>query len=142
MADFLLHLLLRAATPIAPLGGGVLGAVRAVREGLPITAVNEFVEAGILGVAELDRLGIPRHGSGHQGDQGKLTPEQSDRLLRVARIIRQAEGTFGSQDKARRWLRRPTAALDGQAPLDLLDTEIGARSVEDLLGRIAHGIAA
>jgi putative toxin-antitoxin system antitoxin component (TIGR02293 family) len=143
MADFLLHLLLKAAViPFAAPGGGILGAVRAVREGLPIPVVDETVDADILSMAELDRLGIPHRRPGHQRGQGKLTPEQSDRLLRVVRIIREAEGTFGSRDKARRWLRRPTAALDGQAPLDLLDTEIGARSVEDLLGRIAQGIAA
>ncbi|MBS0562365.1 MAG: DUF2384 domain-containing protein, partial [Proteobacteria bacterium] len=73
---------------------------------------------------------------------GTLTPEQSDRILRLARILAAAEETFGAQDKAARWLRRPTAPLGGEAPLDRLDTDQGAREVENLLGRIAHGIAA
>ena len=53
-----------------------------------------------------------------------------------------AEETFGSQEKAARWLRRPTVALDGEAPLDLLDTSEGSRAVETLLGRIDHGLGA
>ena len=60
----------------------------------------------------------------------------------MARLIAVAEETFGSQEKANIWLRRPTTALGGEAPLDLLDTDEGARQVETLLGRIAHGIAA
>ena len=53
-----------------------------------------------------------------------------------------AEETFGDPTKAAAWLKRPTRALDGKAPLDLLDTEIGAGKVEQLLTRIAYGIAA
>ena len=74
--------------------------------------------------------------------EGTLTPEQSDRLVRVARVIASAEETFGSRDKACTWLRRPTTALAGESPLNLLDTDEGAREVETLLGRVAHGIAA
>ncbi len=69
-------------------------------------------------------------------------PEQSDRLVRVARLIGIAEETFGSQTKASIWLRRPTAALAGERPLDLLDTDEGLRQVETLLGCIGHGVAA
>jgi len=53
-----------------------------------------------------------------------------------------AEETFGSQEKAGVWLRRPTTVLAGERPLHLLDTDEGAREVETLLGRISHGIAA
>ena len=67
--------------------------------------------------------------------------EQSDRLVRVVRVLAAAEETFGSQDKASRWLRRPTKVLEGEAPLELLDTTEGAREVEDLLHRIDHGLA-
>ena len=63
-------------------------------------------------------------------------PDGSDALLALA------EETFGSRDKAATWLRRPTRPLAGKRPLDLLDTDAGARQVEELLGRIAHGIGA
>lgn len=62
--------------------------------------------------------------------------------LRVKRVLSMAIETFGNRDKALVWLRRPCAPLDDEAPLRRLDTEEGARQVETLLGRIAHGIAA
>lgn len=61
---------------------------------------------------------------------------------RMRRVIGKAEEVFGDRDKADRWLRRPTTALDGAAPLDLLETKSDARRVKTVLGRIAHGIAA
>ncbi|WP_051341314.1 antitoxin Xre/MbcA/ParS toxin-binding domain-containing protein [Azospirillum halopraeferens] len=71
-----------------------------------------------------------------------MTPEPSDRRLRAARIMALAQDTFGAAPKAGAWLHRPTAALGGKRPLDLLDTDEGARDVETRLGRIAHGIIA
>jgi putative toxin-antitoxin system antitoxin component (TIGR02293 family) len=47
---------------------------------------------------------------------------------------------LGSEDKASAWLRRPNRALDNELPIRLLDTDVGARQIEDLLGRIAHGL--
>jgi putative toxin-antitoxin system antitoxin component (TIGR02293 family) len=47
---------------------------------------------------------------------------------------------LGSEEKAARWLRRPNRALGNQAPLDLMDSDIGTRQVEEVLGRIEHGI--
>jgi putative toxin-antitoxin system antitoxin component (TIGR02293 family) len=61
---------------------------------------------------------------------------------REARIIAHARTSFGDAEKAGRWLRRPTLALHGKAPLDLLGTLAGADRVETLLARIEHGIAA
>ena len=60
---------------------------------------------------------------------------------RVARMTAKAEETFGSKDKAHRWLCRATAALNVEEPLKLLDTDVGAQLVEDLLIRIDQGIA-
>jgi putative toxin-antitoxin system antitoxin component (TIGR02293 family) len=114
----------------------------AVREGLPVSAVDDLLETGLLTAAEIDRLVLPRKTLSHRRLLGRLSPEQSDRLLRLLRLVGAAQTTFGAAEKAARWLRRPTAALSGSAPLDLLDTDIGARRVETLLGRIAHGIAA
>jgi len=68
-----------------------------------------------------------------------LYPAQSDRL---ARLVAAADETFGDAQKAISWLGRENRALDGQTPLSLVDTDFGARSVETLLGRIGHGVAA
>ncbi len=73
---------------------------------------------------------------------GPLSAQQSDRLFRAGRLLDAAEGTFRNKTKAGAWLRRRNAALDGLRPLDLLDTEEGARRAEALLARIARGYAA
>ena len=113
-----------------------------VREGLPLQVVDEALAEGRISLAELDRLALPRKTLAHRRGLGSLTAEQSDRLSRLLRIIEDAETTFGERGKAHAWLRRPTALLDGEAPLDRLDTDIGTRQVEAILGRIAHGLGA
>jgi putative toxin-antitoxin system antitoxin component (TIGR02293 family) len=113
-----------------------------MRRGLPVGAVQFVLDSGCLTPAELDRIVLPRKTLANRRKLGTLRPEQSDRLVRVARVLAAAEDTFGSREKAGHWLRRPTTALAGKCPLDLLDTDEGAREVETLLGRIAHGIAA
>ena len=122
--------------------GGDADIIPLIRRGLPVSAIEFILDSGRLTLAELDRIVLPRKTLMHRRKLGALTPEQSDRLVRVARLIAAAEETFGSPDKAHAWLRRPTTALAGEKPLDLLDTDEGARRVETLLGRIGHGIAA
>lgn len=73
-------------------------------------------------------------------DRQPLTALESDRLYRVARIIALAFEVFGDEDKARTWMKRANDVLDGEIPLNLLETEIGASLVEDELQRILYGI--
>ena len=115
---------------------------RAVRRGLPVGAAQHVLDSGRLTAAEMDKVVLPRKTLANRRKIGTLTAEQSDRLIRAARLLANAEETFGSREKAGLWLRHPTTALGGERPLDLLDTEEGAREVEILLGRINHGIAA
>lgn len=118
------------------------GVIEATRLGLPVSGVEDLMQSGRLTLAEVDRIVLPRKTLSHRRKIGRLTADQSDRLVRVVRIIAAAEETFGSQEKAALWLRRPTRALDGEAPIDWLDTSEGARAIEDLLHRIDHGLAA
>jgi putative toxin-antitoxin system antitoxin component (TIGR02293 family) len=113
-----------------------------VREGLPLSLLDQALSDGRITAAELDRLALSRKTLAHRRTLGSLTPDQSDRLLRLLRMIEEVEATFGDRAKAHTWLRRPTPLLDGEAPLDRLDTDIGTRQVEAMLGRIAHGLAA
>lgn len=116
--------------------------VAAIRAGFPVESADALVESGRLSAVELDRIALPRKTLANRRKNGALTADQSDRLLRVARVIAAAEENFGAFDKAHIWLRRPNAALGGACPLDWLDTEEGARAVESLLIRIGHGLAA
>ncbi len=70
----------------------------------------------------------------------RLSADESDRLLRLARVVARAEDVFGSQERAGAWLRGTVRALGGVRPLDLLDTDLGAQQVERILGRIEHGV--
>lgn len=73
---------------------------------------------------------------------GRLTPEESDRLYRLARLFERAAEVFVGEDDARRWFRQPQWALGGSTPLEYAMTEPGAREVESLLDRIDYGVLA
>ena len=125
-----------------PTDENTLAMATLVRAGLPVESVDALVERGVISSAELDAIILPRRTLAHRRAIGRLTPEQSDRVVRLSRIVVLAQETFGSADKAATWLRRKTKVLAGEAPLTMLDTEPGAHQVEVLLGRITHGIAA
>jgi len=134
--------LVGGAAVIGEEAGPGMDIVKIVRRGLPVSAVQFVLDSGRLTLAEIDQIVLPRKTLANRRRLGNLTPEQSDRLVRVARVLAAAEETFGNQERAGVWLRRPTRALGGEYPLHLLDTDEGAREVETLLGRISHGIAA
>ncbi len=114
-----------------------------VREGVPTGAVRHFADRGLGDFGVIDRSVLPRRTFKRREDTGqRLDPMESDRLLRLVRLVAFAEATFGNSEKALAWLSRPTKALHGQAPISLSDTDHGVQAVETLLGRIGHGIAA
>ena len=113
----------------------------AVSRGLPTVAVDAAVHSGILSADEADRLVIARRTLAARKARGQdLTRDESDRLMRVARVNAVSLEQFGSAEKAGRWLRKPNRALGGRVPLELLATGEGARVVEETIMRIAHGL--
>lgn len=115
---------------------------RIVRKGLPALSVTAL--AGKLHMANraLSRkLGIPQRTLTRRlGQTSLLTPAESDRTVRMARVYANAVEMIGDREKAIAWLGTPNRALGGESPLDQLDSDIGARMVEDILGRIAYGV--
>jgi putative toxin-antitoxin system antitoxin component (TIGR02293 family) len=72
---------------------------------------------------------------------GRLKPIESERIMRVDRIFRRAMEVFDQNETmAKRWIKSPAKALGGIAPIDFTETDIGAREVENLLGRIEYGV--
>jgi putative toxin-antitoxin system antitoxin component (TIGR02293 family) len=117
--------------------------VEALLQGLPSASADSLVQGGGITADELYQLVIPRRTLALRKQRGQaLSPEESDRLARVARVLGLADETFVDSAKAHRWLRKPNRGLAGQVPLDLLATEAGARVVEQALVRLAHGIFA
>ena len=114
-----------------------------LERGVPIGALAELTRQEALSPDDVDRLIIPRRTLAHRKAKNQpLNRVESERAVRVASLTALAEETFANREKAQTWLRRPTSALDGRRPIDLLDSEPGARVVEHLLYRIGHGIAA
>lgn len=117
--------------------------MRLVRRGLPTQAVNHFLNASRLSFNTLDPQILNRRTFKRRQDAAQpLDPAESDRVVRVVGVVAAAEETFGDTEKAHAWLHRENRALNGETPLGMADTDQGARAVEALLGRIAHGIAA
>lgn len=117
--------------------------MRLVRRGVPTEAVDHFLSSARLSFNALDPQILNRRTfKRRQQNAQSLDQAESDRLLRVVGLVATAEETFGDGEKAHVWLSRVNRALDGETPLAMADTDRGARAVEALLGRIAHGIAA
>jgi putative toxin-antitoxin system antitoxin component (TIGR02293 family) len=115
---------------------------RAVRRRLPLVTLKALAQAGIT-EREIERFVIPQRTRRHRADRKQpLTIEESDRAVRLARIQAVAEETFGDKEKAGIWLRRPLVELNREPPLDIAQTEAGARVIETILAKIAWGAAA
>jgi putative toxin-antitoxin system antitoxin component (TIGR02293 family) len=70
----------------------------------------------------------------------RLSPEESDRIVRLAGIWQMALACWKTPDAARAFLTRPHMLLDGRTPLDVAaGSEVGAGEVERILGALIHG---
>jgi putative toxin-antitoxin system antitoxin component (TIGR02293 family) len=112
-----------------------------VEKGLPVNSLSRLREKG-LSFSELSSLVISPRTLQHRKARGKklLTHEETDRVVRVARMLALAEQVFGNQEKALAWLRTPDDRLNNRTALSMLDTEIGGRIVEKLLWQIDEGV--
>src|SRR5215831_8594686 len=91
--------------------------------------------------SEIDAIVIPSRTLQHRRSRReKLTVEESDRVLRVIRVLSLTESIYGSRERALGWLRKPHPRLDGRAPLSLLKTDAGSRIIEELLIQIDEGM--
>ena len=112
-----------------------------VREGLPLAEFQALLD--LLGLSEQRLAGLldmSRATLHRRKKTGQLDRAESDRLVRYARLFARAAAALGGPAGARSWLVAPAVAFQGESPLDFADTEIGAREVENLLGRLQHGV--
>lgn len=88
-----------------------------------------------------DLLQIPRRTLTRRKQEGRFAPDESERLLRLSRVLDSSIDLFeGDRETAVRWLRSPSRALSGETPLEMSKTEVGAREVETLIGRLERGV--
>ena len=113
-----------------------------IRQGLPSGSLAVLGEKLDLKNAALSKkLGIPQRTLTRRlSRHSRLTAAESDRTVRLARVYATAVEMIGNTSKAAEWLRTPNRALSGEVPIDHLDTDLGTREVENILGRIAYGV--
>jgi putative toxin-antitoxin system antitoxin component (TIGR02293 family) len=112
-----------------------------IRAGLSFRAVNQLQRALELPLDKIALvLGMSRATLHRRKREGKIDEQASERLVRYQRLLQKATDVFGGLDYARRWLTHPQPGLGGAVPLDFAASEIGAREVENLLGRIEYGV--
>lgn len=113
-----------------------------VRAGLPYESFEAVAKVLRMTIDDAsEAVGITRRTlSRRKQEATRLSKQESERVLRLARMAVRAEDVLGSMEKAYRWLRAPNRALGGKKPIDLLDVDLGAARVEHVLGRIEHGV--
>ncbi|MCU1250828.1 MAG: hypothetical protein JWQ49_3857 [Edaphobacter sp.] len=118
--------------------------IQQLEVGLSFEALQALESNSGLDVLALATLiGIPERTLARRRSAGRLAPEESERLLRISNIFEKAVELFeGDADAAVLWLTTPKKALNGQQPLQYSRTEPGAREVENLIGRVEHGVFA
>jgi len=148
--SFIEHLI--QASPLALLGGRrVLYTPlhsRSVPHGRRVARTFQFKYAAIENLSEflgestpklMQLIQVNERTAQRRREQGVLSPEESDRIARIARVAQRAVEAFGDENQAREWLKRPNRVLQDVPPLELLGTDGGAVLVADELGRIESG---
>jgi putative toxin-antitoxin system antitoxin component (TIGR02293 family) len=116
-----------------------------IEKGLPVAALDRLTD--LLAPDDADfRFAVVPKGTlarrrSHPG--ARLSPNESDRVARLAKVWGLAKNVWQTNEDARAFLFRPHPLLTGRRPIDVaLATEIGARLVEEILGRLKFGSAA
>ncbi len=115
--------------------------IRKIQKGLRFSELETLQDSIDLPFEQLAaKLAISRSTLQRRKVAGRLSPDESDKVIRYSRLVRQAADFFGDIEKARAWLKHPQYGLGGAVPLDYARTEAGAREVENLLGRMKYGV--
>ena len=115
--------------------------IRQIQKGLRFSELKTLQNSLDLPFEQLAaKLCISRSTLHRRKAAGRLSPDESDKVMRLSRLLDHAAKVFGDVEKARAWLKFPQVGLGGAVPLDYAQTEVGAREVDDLLGRIDYGV--
>jgi putative toxin-antitoxin system antitoxin component (TIGR02293 family) len=115
--------------------------IRRIQKGLPFSDLKVLQDSIDMPFEQLAaKLAISRSTLQRRKVAGRLSPDESDKVMRFSQLLEHATRVFGDVEKARGWLKHPQRGLGGAVPLDYAETEIGAREVDNLLGRIDYGV--
>ena len=113
-----------------------------VERGLSFKSLRQLETHSGMPVAMIASIiAIPERTLARRKTAGRLTSEESERLLRVSTVFEKAVDLFeGDAAAAVRWLTTSQKALGDHPPITYARTELGAREVENLIGRLEHGV--
>jgi putative toxin-antitoxin system antitoxin component (TIGR02293 family) len=113
-----------------------------VEDGVPVVELVQFGRQAGFTTDELARMIQipPRTYARRVAGKGRLKVTEGERAVRVMRLFELAKEIMGTDENTRRWFNSHLLALGGRTPLDFARTEPGAREVENIIGRIAHGV--
>jgi putative toxin-antitoxin system antitoxin component (TIGR02293 family) len=116
--------------------------IREVTRGFPYDALTAFeTNSGVSLPSLAEMIGIPERTLARRKSAGRLAPQESERLLRLSFLFDKSVELFeGDVASAVQWLATPQRTLESKTPLQYARTEIGAREVENLIGRLEHGV--
>lgn len=113
-----------------------------VQKGFPYESfikLSELIELNSRFLADL--VQISQRTLTRRRKEGKLQPDESERLLRYSKLLRMTIDLFeGNEVAAHRWLLTSNRSLGGRTPLEASKTEVGAREVENLVTRLEYGV--
>lgn len=117
---------------------------RAVRDGLPLASLDALTERltdDPRSRRDLQNRVVPRSTRYRREKQGeRLEAEESQRLQRLAHLVALAEEVWQDSEDAREFLTTAQPSLGGDRPVDLIETDLGVRRVEELLTRMEHSL--
>lgn len=113
-----------------------------VRAGFRFSRLVKFQRSTALSWENIARfVRIPQRTLNRRQSEGRLMPEESDRVLRASTVFDMAVELFeGDAVAATQWLQTPQRGLGGEIPLEFASTDVGAREVENLIVRLEHGV--
>ena len=113
-----------------------------IAKGLPFSAFERLQRnTGFSTETLLQLLQIPRRTLTRRKTSGRLSADESERLVRLARVYGRALYLFdGDPDAAKSWLEDAQLAFGGTTPMEMIKTDIGAQEVERLIGQLEHGV--
>lgn len=115
--------------------------IQSLKAGLPVRELDDLRSTLDLSMDRLaPMLGISKATLHRRKITGRLDQVESDRVVRFARLLGKAAEVMESLANGRQWLTAPQIGLGGAVPLEYAETEVGAREVENLLGRIEYGV--
>jgi putative toxin-antitoxin system antitoxin component (TIGR02293 family) len=116
--------------------------IRQVGRGFSFDAMLALeARSGINRLEIASLIGLPPRTFARRKASGRLNSDESEKLLRISAVFEQAVDLFeGDRAGALKWLTSPKRALENQTPLEYSRTELGAREVENLIGRMEHGV--